>query len=468
MNLESRTLPRALAAAVLTVPTFAAAQDFTVMRIDPVPGAFSTLASGLNDQGRVVGHCQFFDGGPQLRAWVWSETAGLSFLPQPPGLNRWVATDVNEAGVIRGDGGYDFGQAWRYDGQGYELLGSLPGGDMSTASTLDEAGVVAGTSRNSQSFLTPPQSFAAVPGQPLAPLVAGGFATHNNDLGQVVGYASNKAYLTQPGGAVTFLGPLGTKPNTWAWSVNAAGTVVGEAAAANGNGHVPFRWTAAGGMQEIGNFGGSAAAVDVNDGGAVVGNSGASVPQPWLWREGVGLRFLGQAIDPAEQLGLLSATRINDAGQILGQAIDQTNGARFPVLLTPIPATVPWSDLGLGLAGTAGVPQWSGVGAPAPGGDFELHLGGAAPSAPSAPAFLAFGSTRVDLPLLGGTLVPDVTSGFGGVLLLSSDGTGSLDLAAQWPLVWPTGALLYTQVWVLDAGAPGAVSASNGLVSPAG
>lgn len=454
-------------ARVLTSVAFlsspALAQGFGVERINPAAGAFATIGQGLNDQGAVVGYSQFLGPGGGLRAWRWDAASGLVFLPAPPVLTSWAASDINEAGVIAGDGGFDFGQAWRLDGASYELLGSLPTGDMSTAATLDNAGVVAGTSRNSQSFLTPPIAFAAAPGAPLAGLMPGGFATHNNDAGMLVGYASNRAYRWSPAQGALFLGPLGGKPNTWAWSVNASGEVAGEAANANGNGHVPFLYTEAHGMQEIGNFGGSADALDLNDARLVVGNSGSSLPRPWMWNPAFGLVFLNEQVAAAEQLNLLQAVRVNNAGQILCRAFDVVEGHSLPVLLTPNAPWKTWSNLGAGLAGASGAPELFGSGAGLGSSALRVQLQHAAPASP---AFLAYSVERIDLPLFGGLLVPNITLGASGLLPLPTNAAGSAQLATSWPSGWPSGAQLYAQAWVLDAGAPQGVAASNAILSP--
>ena len=365
--------------------------------------------------------------------------------------------------MIAGDGGYDWGQAWRWDGSSYELLGQLPSGNMSTASTINRFGEVVGTSRDAGSFLVPPSAFVAAPGEPNLLVGPGGWGTHGNDAGQVVGYMSNHAYLFTPGSGVLMLGPLGSKTLTWAWSVNDQGVVVGEAASANGNGHVPWIWTAGDGIQEIGAFGGSAIAVDVNDAGQVLGNDSVSGGQPWTWTAEGGLVFLDQLQGIVDGINLGGGIRINDAGQLLMRGNDTVNGGFVPVVLTPIVADPAWIDLGSALAGTHGEPALSGSGPFTAGSSVSLDLSG---GLENASAFLVLGVDRVDLPFKGGVLVPAFTPPLGTFLGLPLDGGGGLHVESALPGDLPAGLTLNAQVWIVDGAGPKGLAASNALASP--
>ena len=114
-------------------------------------------------------------------------------------------------------------------------------------------------------------------------------------------------------------------------------------------------------------------------------------------------------------------------------------------------------DLGLGLAGGAGVPVLNGSGSLANGSPVSLALSGALASTP---AGLFLGVSRVDAPFKGGVLVPApdiVLTGF------TTDGAGALTINATWPAGLPSGLSLYAQMWMQDAGGPKGLSASNGL-----
>jgi probable HAF family extracellular repeat protein len=326
----------ALPAFVPTVSAVPQRVEYTITRIHPPPNAFGAVATGFNDLGHVVGRSQFFDGSPGLQGWVWKPAEGLTLLPQPPGLSRWSASDINNGGVIAGDGGFDSGQAWRLENGAYVFLGILPGDNVSTAGAINELGKIVGTSRDGGSFLVPPNAFLSESGQPMELVLAGGWAAFVNDSDQVVGHVSNQAWRSTPGSGVEMLGPLPSHPLTWAWAINAHGDVVGEAAWANGNGHVPFLFTDAGGMQQLGNFGGGASAADINAAGVVVGTYDPGVSRAWIWSEQKGMRILNDLVDPAKQISLMAAGRINEAGQILCRAYDNTVPGFRPVVLTPV------------------------------------------------------------------------------------------------------------------------------------
>jgi len=116
-----------------------------------------------------------------------------------------------------------------------------------------------------------------------------------------------------------------------------------------------------------------------------------------------------------------------------------------------------WTDLGGGLAGGAGVPALKGAGALVAGSAGALKLSGAAPSSP---ALLLVSAASTPTPFKCGTLVavPILFQ-----LMLPTSPAGQLPLA--WG-AWPgglSGASLYFQLAVGDAGAPCGASISNAL-----
>ena len=119
----------------------------------------------------------------------------------------------------------------------------------------------------------------------------------------------------------------------------------------------------------------------------------------------------------------------------------------------------PWADLGQGLAGASGVPHLFGAGPLTDGSPNFVGMSGAASGSL---AFVAVGSSQLNLPLLGGTLV---SSADVAVLSLPTTSLGTLALPFSWPKGLPSGLPTYLQAWVLDAGAPQGVAASNGLVA---
>ena len=120
-----------------------------------------------------------------------------------------------------------------------------------------------------------------------------------------------------------------------------------------------------------------------------------------------------------------------------------------------------WSDLGQALAGANGQPLLAASGAFAGGSTVELSVSNAAASAPGVHVL---GLSTVEIPLLGGVLVPSPL-----VLLdLSTDPDGNALTLVPIPGAIPTGLELYVQAWILDAAAIHEWSATNavGTTSP--
>lgn len=117
-----------------------------------------------------------------------------------------------------------------------------------------------------------------------------------------------------------------------------------------------------------------------------------------------------------------------------------------------------WANLGLATEGALGAPSLSGTGSLEGGSSATLLL---TEAAPAAPAWLVLGIARIDLPLLGGVLVPAPNAV---VAVLQTDGAGSAQSALPVPLSSAAGLPTYWQAWVLDAGGPAGFAASNGLL----
>ncbi len=114
-----------------------------------------------------------------------------------------------------------------------------------------------------------------------------------------------------------------------------------------------------------------------------------------------------------------------------------------------------WRNRLRGLGGTQGVPTLLGRGAMRSATPVAWTVEGRA----STPLVLCLGATRVDLPLLGGTLVPapDI------LLLHATDPSGLATIAAQLPAGMALGTNLYSQAWLLDATGPAGLTATNAL-----
>ena len=88
-------------------------------------------------------------------------------------------------------------------------------------------------------------------------------------------------------------------------------------------------------MQELGNFGGGAGAAGINDDRTVIGNFQVSGSQPWVWTQAAGLRFLQPLVDPAANITVRDAIRINERGDILARVWDPMTFRYSPAILRP-------------------------------------------------------------------------------------------------------------------------------------
>ncbi|QDU65038.1 hypothetical protein [Engelhardtia mirabilis] len=114
------------------------------------------------------------------------------------------------------------------------------------------------------------------------------------------------------------------------------------------------------------------------------------------------------------------------------------------------------ADLGFGLAGAAGAPSLEVETTFGVHPNFSLQVTNAASNALAANVF---GFSTVQVPLLGGTLVPGADFIINSVT--GANGSVLLDLA--WPTNFPVGSEVFTQTWILDPTATQGFSASNGL-----
>jgi probable HAF family extracellular repeat protein len=144
-----------------------------------------------------------------------------------------------------------------------------------------------------------------------------------NDTGAVVGNSSvagnNHGFLRPPGLPMQDLGTLGGLASD-AMDINLSGAIVGSSQNADFDTHAFLRPAAGGPLQDLGTLGGTfSSAAAINSSGAIVGMSQDS--------GGVNRAFLRPAAGgPLQDLGTLpgattaSATDINNAGAIVGQS----------------------------------------------------------------------------------------------------------------------------------------------------
>jgi probable HAF family extracellular repeat protein len=247
----------------------------------------------MNDRTEVVGFSEIHPGSPVIRAFLWTEAAGMRSLGTLGGESS-VANGVNNRREVVGGSDTWFGNNRAYlwtPARGMRNLGTL-GGKNSEAIDL-------------------------------------------NDATQVVGYSetsdgSSHAFLWSPGRGMEDLGTLGGA-NSLAWGISELGAIVGQSETAGGR-KVAFLWTRERGMRSLGTLprlpGSFAAGVNTHQ--RVIGYGFSDeTTVPFLWIPGSGMQPLPTLGGPG---GV--AEELNEFGQIAG-AITAADGVSHATLWTP-------------------------------------------------------------------------------------------------------------------------------------
>lgn len=391
-------------------------------------GYESSTVGGLNTAGDCVGSASVDPNTTKDTAFLKPAGQAPVLLPQlvEDPLVLSVALGVTPGGLVAGKCdtvptlfGNPQTRAVLWEDGAVRNLGTL-GGDLSVATALADPGVVVGISNLS-------------PG----------------NLVRAFRWTEASGMLRLPG--------VSPALRTIAADVNAAGVVVGDADTPTGR--VGAMWPDPATLVQLPTFAGDLAAESyaINEHGQIVGRGTVEDGlRARLWQGGVVYDL--DDLTEAGSLTVVEAQDVNERGQILATAFDYTlaTPTYHVLLLTPDRA---FRDLGQGLAGAAGVPLLRGYGNFLPDGPVVLSVEDAAPNA-LAVVFVGF--APLNLPLLGGTLVPDFNPPgfFAGV---RTDASGSFEGSFTWPAGLPSGTDTWYQVWVIDAGAPQGVAATNAL-----
>ncbi|WP_410671772.1 hypothetical protein [Amycolatopsis sp. cmx-4-68] len=353
--LRLATLPIALAAAFAAAPPAGAAGPvhYTVTFIGSKSLPFGNEPFAINSAGHTAG-LGTFRGSSGETAYLSTGPTQLTSLPglvtdDPDLATATEAFGVNDSDTVVGAARLNFpirqdAVVWR-GGRPTDLNIPLPGDQEVRAVGIDNAGRIAGSGLDTgKAWLYRNGTTTILPDLP------GGQAAEAFGItqdGQVLGVASTTAdsrhaeAVVWRGGTVVPLGHLAGSTWSEAHAMNQAGVAVGAAGVGGDEfaprhpvvfvgGKVTDLWPDLGGST-------SGTAFSINRAGTIVGDGRAG----WVYRDGV-RTDLDALIPPDSGITITAAWAINDAGQIAATA-ELKNGTtpqRFPkyaILLTPVP-----------------------------------------------------------------------------------------------------------------------------------
>ncbi len=337
---------------------------------------FSSHPLGLSDNGYVSGTV-FTGSGPS--AFLYNGT--LSALGALPGGSISFGFGVNDSGSVVGNSSNGTSQtpAFYWNGA-MNNLGTI-GGSSATAQFINDNGQISGNSNTSGDHST--EAFYAASGSstPTAITLGGtaSTATAMNSSGQVAGTSAlsagtiQQAFLYTPGTTPTtddigtqWVGTDSYYGNSVAYAINDSGVAAGQADVASGEYHaVMFAENTFANyvMTDLGTLDnnlGNSTADAISSNGWIVGTSANTTggTDPFLYMDGQMLDLnTAQFLTGSGFTSFLTATGVNDLGQIVGQGMT-ASGVKDAYLLNyygtaavPEPSTLLSISSGLLLCG---------------------------------------------------------------------------------------------------------------------
>lgn len=328
-----------IAAALLSSP--AAYAEWTIIGLGTL-GGISSLATGINDSGQVVG--SYYNSNFEHYAFSSGPNGTSLFELGTLGGAHSVAEDINESGQVAGASLLPNSttlRAFLTDSSGKEMT-SLGSQQLSYATDLNNSGMVVGhatfgTDHFNHSFITGPNGLGITDMGTLGGNFSG--ATAVNESGQVVGASETHfssqsngvyhAFISGPNGTgLTDLGTLSTSKlaRSIASDINESGQVVGVSdIIPNSVNHAFITGPNGIGMTDLGTLGGigNSSANAINDYGQVVGVSQpySSLNHGFIYSDGVMVDL--SLLEPIVTAGWtrISPLAINNSGQIVGEGV---------------------------------------------------------------------------------------------------------------------------------------------------
>ena len=380
MSKNTRALTGAcLALALAWGPTAAHAANYQLQMLSLPGWAGSSGAMDINASGDVVGYAvadplNTTATSPSLRAMLWSQGAAIDLgaLPGAHANAQSVGLDITSSGQVLGLSSHLAVLNDGVDDEAHAVLwhqGTIR--DLSIAASGPNTSEIQFRRINDQGLAVGYHIAADGTGNAVAAswsesggltLLGGdfsyGIAQDVNNSGAIVGDDNGWATIWQNGVSTMLAGGLGGSAN----DINEGGLVAGTALDERGLLRAAL-WDKDSLTllnQLASEFSTLDGATAVNERGQVVGYSerlgeGLEGMAAVLWQDGMAID-LNTQVDTFEGWRLITANGINDAGQIIGEAMNAA-GARRAFVLTPtsIPEASTWASMSLGLVLMCGV-----------------------------------------------------------------------------------------------------------------
>ncbi len=466
------------ATCVLACNDATSAQTITNLGAHPTSGQ-PVRPSSVNDDGSVI--AGWVHDGVALHAIRWTSAGGMQDLGVAPGATHSFGNGVSGDGLtIVGDehGGANGGGAFLWTSAGgLQGLGTFGFNTAIITGVSGDGATVIGYGQAADGSLHSFLWTSAGGTQYLDSLNLfgdNGATSVNQDGTAIVGnYAGSQAFVWTSAAGMQGLGVLPTRLGAVANDVSGDGTTaVGYSYTWSGStGYTfldAFRWTAAGGMEDLGVLPGddfSYATGVSRDGSVVVGTSytlvGGYTAHPFLWTSTLGMVDLTTYLTA---LGVdLTGWNLGDAQGIsadgsalfgYGSQSGATTGGWIVTGLCP----ASWSNYGVGFPGTNGVPALTAETNPVIGSTLTVDVGNSNPNATVVAIFVGDTQTSIHLRKGGNLLViPLITL----VLPLPAGGMAVEEDIDSDPSL--CGLEFFAQTLVIDPGAAKGQAASAGL-----